>query len=149
MEIRLATTPRVITRNNLGQFARDCERAAGESVKDMIEEGAELSRGFAPTGHKGDPRTVTLKAGMYTKMLSRTQGIWGNMARHALPIETGAAPHEIPGNVSFFWEREGRMWIPGTNIINHPGNAAQPFLRPAYRIIARKSTDIMRRHYPS
>lgn len=148
MEIRVATTSRVVTQNRLGQFARDCERAAGESVKDMIEEGAQLSRDFAPTGHKGDPRTGTLKASMFTRMLSRTQGIWGNTARHALPIETGAVPHEIPGNVLFFWEREGRMWVPGTNVINHPGNAAQPFLRPAFRIIKARSIDIMRRHYP-
>lgn len=156
----VAVTGRVIARNNIGRFIADCEQAAGESVNDLINEGADLSRAYAPVGHKVDLRTPTLKAAMFTHQLSRTQGVWGNSARHALPTEFGAGPHIITGSPSlaFFWEGEGRNWIPAAvyyhhpglvDVINHPGNPAQPFLRPAFEAIKGRALAIMRRHYPS
>jgi hypothetical protein len=89
-----------------------------------------------------------LKDSISAEMLSRTSGQWKATARHALPQEFGAGPHEITGDVSFFWESEGRMWNPGDNMIHHPGNPAQPYLRPAYKIISGKLLSIMKRFYP-
>lgn len=138
----------VNARNGIGQFTRDCEGAATETVKDAIEEGAAMSRALAPKGHKPDPRTVKLTDSITTEMLSRTSGRWTSRARHTLAQEKGAAPHPISGDVSFFWEKHFRMWHPGDNEIQHPGNAAQPFLKPAYDAVSRRLMAIARRHYP-
>jgi hypothetical protein len=92
-------------------------------------------------------------------MYGRTKGEWGSSARHALAIEHGAAPHDIPANVRFYWDKVGRMWMPpevyqrvtgfpGADPIHHPGNAAQPFLRPAYEQVMAGMGARMRRFYP-
>lgn len=155
----IAVTNQVHARNSIGRFISECEAAATATVQEMVDEGETLSKAMAPVGHKFDPRTVTLRAGMFSKMLSRTSGIWGNFARHALPIEKGAGAHVIRGNpaLGFFWEAAGRNWIPAAvfyhqpglaDVINHPGNAAQPFLRPAYEVISGRAMAIARKHYP-
>lgn len=144
----VAVSNRVVVRNSLGRFIADVEGAATRTVERCISEGEELSKEMAPTGIKHDHRTVTLKAGMFKETLSRTSGRWGCAARHALPIEFGAGPHAIPGTVKFFWDNEGRWWTPGSNVINHPGNGAQPFLRPAYKVIAQRAASIAAEEYP-
>ncbi len=144
----IACSNRVISRNGFGRFIAECDAAATATVKQSIEEGADLSRTMAPVGHKIDPRTVKLKDSISTKMLSSTSGVWTSTARHSLAIEKGASSHTIPGEVSFFWEKHWRMWEPGPNEIHHPGNAAQPFLRPAYEVISHRIMAIARRNYP-
>lgn len=158
--MEIAATSTVVQRNSIGRFISECEAAAGYTIGDLIDEGAEMSKSMAPVGGKVDPRTPTLRAAMFSQQLSRTSGIWGNFARHALPIETGAAPHEIVGNpaLGFFWEGKGRHWIPASlyyhvpgliDVVNHPGNAAQPYLRPAYEVMMAKAMSVAKRHYPS
>lgn len=155
----LAVSNRVVARNGIGQFLSACERGAEETVKESIRRGEQLSKRLAPEGVKADPRTLPLKAAMFSQMTGRTSGTWGNFARHALPIEFGAVPHDIPANVSFFWEKMGRMWMwpeeylrrtgfPGADPIHHPGNAAQPYLRPAYEIVMGQVMSIARAKYP-
>lgn len=152
--MELGVAGHVAARNSIGQFISACERAATETVQQLIEDGKQLSLDMAPVGHKQDPRTPTLQEGMFAEMLSRTQGRWGCAARHALPIEFGAAPHPIHGNpfLYFFWESEGRDWIPGLlgpfDVVNHPGNAAQPFLRPAFAAIKNEASRVMAAKYP-
>lgn len=144
----VAFSNRVIARNNMGRFIADCEGAATRTVEKAITQGEALSKTMAPTGTKHDFRTVTLREGMFKEMLGRTSGRWGCAARHALAIELGAGPHPISGRVKFFWDNEGRWWTPGDNVINHPGNDAQPFLRPAYQEIARRLPSIAAEEYP-
>lgn len=146
--MEFAVSNRVIARNSIGQFIRDCEQAAEGTIREAVNDGADLSRNFAPEGAKMDPRTIPLKESIEAHVLSRTSGNWVATARHALPIELGAVPHPITGWVSFFWEREGRMWEPGPNEISHPGNAPQPYLRPAYEIIMARIMQIADKHYP-
>lgn len=144
----VAVSNRVIARNDIGQFRRACSDAAEKTVEEAIERGAKMSRQMAPSGTKRDPRTTKLKNSIEPHMLSRTQGEWRATARHALAIENGAVPHAITGWVNFFWAREGRDWVPGSNLINHPGNGAQPYLRPAYRIVMQQIMQIARSKYP-
>lgn len=139
---------RVVARNEIGRFADSCSQAAERTVHKAVERGAKLSRGFAPSGTKPDPRTTKLKESIQPFMLSRTQGGWRAVARHALAIEKGAVAHEITGKVTFWWEGEGRWWMPGENMIQHPGNAAQPYLRPAYEIVMHDIMAIARGEYP-
>jgi len=75
--------------------------------------------------------------------------------------ETGARRHTIVGDpdLRFFWVRKGRMFIPAREldgaegdeitVVDHPGNPAHPFLRPAYEIVMRTWMRVARRHYPS
>lgn len=144
----IAVSQRVIARNSMGQFISAFERGVEESVREMVGEGARLSRAMAPTGTKADDRTPSLKNSIEEEMLSPRSGIWYSTARHALPIEKGAVPHPISGMVNFFWEREQRDWEPGLNIINHPGNRAQPFLRPAYETIMGRALQTTEKHMP-
>ena len=144
----------VAARNNLGQFISDIERAGEATVRQMVEEGAKLSRAQAPVGVKHDRRTVPLKDSIFTQMHGRTNGSWFSVARHALAIEKGARAHLIVGDpfMKFFWEAAGRMWIPGLygepDIINHPGNEAQPFMEPALVQVMSRWRSIAGRFYP-
>lgn len=155
----VATTARVIARNNMGRFISECEQAAERTVERLIDDGVEISKELAPVGYKHDPRTVPLKAGFFSQMISRTSGMWGNFARHAMPIEFGAGPHLIKGNPSlgFWWMEEGRYWVPAAifyktpglqDVVHHPGNAAQPYLRPAYKEIMGKAMGVAAQEYP-
>lgn len=154
-EMDIAMSNRVIARDDFGRFISDVHQATHEAVRDLLHEGMEISRDLAPVGHKADRRTVPLKDSMFVHMESRTRGYWGSFARHALPIEKGARRHFIFGNpnLGFFWEREGREWIPAEvfykspgmrDFVDHPGNRAQPFLRPAYDILQSRIMSTLR-----
>lgn len=150
----VAVSNRVVARNSIGRFISDCEQAAEDTAKDMVERGADLSRDLAPVGSKHDPRSIPIAASIRTHMISRTSGVWKATARHALAQELGARPHTMYGNpfFSFYWEAMGRMWKPGLfgdqDIINHPGNAPQPYLRPAYEMVMAQAMEIARANYP-
>lgn len=146
-------------RNNFGQFIAACDKAATDTVRDVIERGAQLSRDNAPIGHKPDPRTIPLVDSISSRMISSRSGEWKSVARHALAIEFGATPHEIPGNpdLAFYWETVGKFFVPASvyyndpgrqTIVNHPGNAAQPFLRPAYHAVMGMAMQMAAREYP-
>lgn len=143
----------VSARNSLGQFIRQIEDAGHDTVEDLIEMGAAEARRQAPRGTRHDRRTIPLADSIFTRMFSKNDGMFGSSARHALPQETGAKPHIIVSDkFNFFWENAGRMWIPGLfrnpDIINHPGNPPQPFLRPAFNLVMSRWREIARRHYP-
>lgn len=157
--MRIGVSNRVVARNAIGQFASACSAAGTATVKEAIEEGANMSRAIAPVGIKPDPRTVPLKESITAEMTGSTSGHWFSVARHALPTEFGGAPHEIVGSpgLRFFWDREGRMFEPASvyygqpdmvTIVEHPGNPAQPFLRPAYEAVMGKIMQIAKRNYP-
>lgn len=141
-------TTQVFARNNIGQFAARCREAAERTVHDMLELGAREARANAPVGHKPDPRTVPLVASIEVHQMTATSGTFSSNARHAAPIEFGAGPHDIPGDVSFWWEREAKWWEPGENTINHPGNAAQPFMEPAARAVFGSYVRIAEYNFP-
>jgi hypothetical protein len=153
-EMEVGVSNRVIVRNSFGQFISECEAAGQKTVDAVLEEIVEEARERAPIGYKSDPRTVTLRDGFFIQKLGRTSGVIGNFARHALAIEKGARPHPIVGQptMKFYWEAERRMWIPGLfgkpDVINHPGNDAQPFMEPAYRAVMRRAMNVAKRYYP-
>lgn len=142
----LAVSNRVIARDSFGQFISRLDEAGAAMMKDMAEEGAKLAIEFAPVGPKLDRRTKPLKDSIHPEWTNNTAR-WVCTARHALSQEYGGRPHPISGYVSFFWEKEGRYWNPGANVISHPGNAAHPYLRPAYEIIMRDWMTYARKHY--
>lgn len=149
----VAVTSRVVARNSMGRFIAACEQAATETVLDIAQQGANASRTFAPS------RTGKLRASIQPFLLSRTQAVWGSSLKYALPQETGSVAHDMPANVSFFWEREGRMWMTpsqylwitgfeGADPIRHPGNPATHFLRDGWRSVKPRMVAIADKHYP-
>lgn len=155
----IGVSNRVIARNSIGRFIEACSEAAFETVQDSIKEGAKLSREMAPVGHKHDSRTIPLRDSIEWTMTGRTSGHWQATARHALPQELSAAPHEIVGSpgLRFFWEARGRMFEPAeiyynepglVTVVSHPGNPAQPYLRPAYEIVMGHVMQIAAEKYP-
>ena len=156
---QVAISTRVQLKNDMGRYVADCSAAAGQTIAEAILEGAALSRSLAPVGSKDDLRSIPLAQSIDAVQESRTKGFWGASARHALFVEKGTGPHDIPSRVSFFWEAAGRPWMwpetyerrtgyPGADPINHPGADAQPYLEPAYQAIRRRLLKIMKKHYP-
>ena len=155
----MAITGTLVARNEFGRFISECEAAATRTVEKAVEQGAELSRAMAPIGHKPDPRTIPLKDSITTVMFSARSGAWGSSARHALAQEQGASAHEITGFLGFYWEEKGKSFVwddprydnwneeEGATV-HHPGNDAQPFLYPAYRVIAQRLGGIAASEYP-
>lgn len=143
----IAVSNKVIARDEFGRFIAECRMAGELTMRDLAEKGAELSRVMAPKGHKPDPRTPRIVDSIRSSYTATTAH-WEADARHALYQEKGAPPHAIPGDVSFFWEKMGRMWRPGHNIIAHPGNPAHPYLRPAYEIIMATWMSYAKRYFP-
>lgn len=151
MEIAVST--RVYARSDLGRFIAACKGGETAAVEELVSDGADLSRDFAPKD------TGELAASIGWVMLSATSGAWYATARHALPQEFGGSAHVITGNPSlhFFWEEQGRMWIPASqlygqpglvDVIHHPGNPPHPYLRPAYHVIMAKALSVLDRHMP-
>lgn len=147
-EAELGFSNRVIARNNMGRFLSRLELAGARTMEDIADEGVKLSRGLAPTRTDGreDRRTRSLQESFFT-IVTPNSAQWGNSARHAMPQETGSVPHPITGNVTFWWVNEDRLWTPGKNTIDHPGNPSRPYLRPAYVQVMSRYMEIARRHY--
>jgi hypothetical protein len=149
----LLVSNRVIMRDSFGRFIAECKQAGPKTVKDMVQDGAKLSRQMAPVGRDHDTRSIPIKQSINYRVAGTT-GYWFATARHALFQELGAGPHLILGSpfLQFFWEAEGRMWVPGAmgpqDVVNHPGNPPQPFLRPAYEVIMARWARYADRHYP-
>lgn len=146
--MKTAVSNKVVARNEFGRFTAACEKAGADTVRKAVIRGAMLSRQMAPVGSKHDWRTIPLRDSIEPHITSRTSGNWSASARHALPIEMGARPHPLPGNVTFFWENMNRFWEPGENTIDHPGNKADPYLRPAYNMVMKEIMTIAKQEYP-
>lgn len=155
----IAISNKVIARDNFGRFISECDAAAQRTVERAVGHGANLSRSLAPIGHKIDPRSIPIKESISSVMVSSREGYWEASARHALAQEFGAVPHVIAGdpNLSFYWEAAGRMFVPAevfyhepglVTIVNHPGNPAQPYLRPAYTEVMAEIMAIAAEEYP-
>lgn len=129
-------------RNSFGQFIAACDAAATATVKQAVSEGADLSAVMAPKD------TGTLAGSIRPQMTSSKSGKWYTRMKYAHPQEFGGSPHTQTGSVSFYWANMGRMWGPGPNLINHPGSAPQPFMRPAYEVISRRMMEIAAALYP-
>lgn len=135
----------VVLRDEMGRFVSHLERGGQDMLAEMAKDGANISRALAPQGHKPDQRTPRIVDSI-TSSVQGNQARWGSSARHALAQEFGARPHPITAEVEFFWEKHWRMWKPGPGEIDHPGNPAHPYLRPAYDEVMARWPEYARRH---
>ncbi|MBA3240088.1 MAG: hypothetical protein H0T60_02585 [Acidobacteria bacterium] len=153
-----AVSNEVSLRNSFGQFRSAMTKAGEDTLKDLLEAGANESRNLAPVGHKEDKRTAKIKDSIRTIVYPGNTGAWYSTARHAASQEYGARPHVIRGDphLRFFWEKHWRMFVPSEEYYNmpgmvteveHPGNPARPFLRPAYEIVTKRVMKIAKKNY--
>lgn len=149
----VAVSNRVIARNSIGEFIAKCEEAATATVKEAVQDGAKYSKAFAPKD------TTALADSIEWRMTGATSGEWRAGTKYAMAQEKGASAHEIVGspNLAFYWEKEGRDFIPASvyyndpeaiTVVHHPGNPAHPYLRPAYELVMSEVMSIARQKYP-
>lgn len=159
-----ARSKAVYTRTGFGQFARECDAAADRTAMRVAKEGAKVSRALAPVGEKRDrrPGHTPLKRSIGSRMIGKAKAEWYSTSKHALHVEFGTSPHQIVGKMNFEWTNAGTFfywnnprylywnWDPAMGaIVYHPGADAQPFLLPAYEIVARrKAMKIAKQEFP-
>ena len=129
-------------RNDMGRFIADIEAAAPKLIQASLNAGEEVA--IANT----NVDTGRLAGSFFTRLVSRTQGHLGNPVPYAKWQDEGGDPHEQEGWVSFFWEKRGRMWNPGNNLINHPGNDGTGFMLKGYNAAKAFAKANMAAFYP-
>lgn len=130
-----------IIRNRFGRFAEHCREAARKTAEEASEVGARVARARAPK------RTGAMASTIRTASFAYTVGGFTVGTDHWDYQEFGTHPHEITGEVSFFWERESRPWTPGRNVIHHPGNRAVHFMLDGYEASKVELIAAMYRNY--
>jgi len=148
----VARSRTVFARDSFGAYAAECTAAASRTAAKTAKEGAKTSRRLAPSGAKRDPRpehATPLKRTINWRMTGGSRAEWYATSGHALHVEFGTSATVRSANVKFFWDKQGRMFLPGSNMINHPGMGAQPYLRPAYAMVAQgKMMSIAKAEFP-
>lgn len=148
----VATTKTFIARDNFGRFIGQLDKAATDTVQDMVVDGAKLSRKLAPKGKKRDPRyPTTLSKSVVPAMLDGRTGVWGSDLPYALVRERGGGGWLITGNLNFFWEKKGRWWHTPRGMastVRHPATKGTRYLQNSYDIIMLRWMQYARRNYP-
>lgn len=136
----------VAVRDGMGRFIADIEGAATQTIIDA------LKVGISGAVMKTPVKTGRLMSSYQSVVLSRTSGVFMNTAPHAEFQDGGTAPHDITANVSFFWEKMGRMWVPSpegsTQVIKHPGHKGRFFMDAGYDSIQDRIMSIIKKNYP-
>lgn len=141
-EMQVGLSKAIMGRDSFGQFANVIEKAGENLLEDFADKVRDTAKTIVPV------RTGTLRDSIQTVRFSHNEYRVVATAPHALPIEKGARPHPITGWVKFYWVKEGRNWVPGENMINHPGNRSQPYLEPAFKLWWPTIKGEMSRRYP-
>lgn len=113
---------KVVARDSLGHYLAKIHREAVATVEDVSRASAAFARAREPV------KTGALRASTQAVLTGGTSGgvVFGT--NHWRYQDEGTSVHDITGNVSFFWAKEGRQWTPGSNTITHPGNRAIHFI---------------------
>lgn len=126
-------------RDNFGRFLALVEEAGRASAQELVETAADDASELAPVGPARPPKQLArrpkLSSHIHPVMLEPKMGVVVATPGHAAAQEKGAAPHPIPN-----------AFGTGATVM-HPGNAAQPYIRPAIRGLRLKAPAILRRYY--
>ena len=111
----------------------------GRDMQSRGEKGAQSAKAHCPVSPVGasDHPSGQLRSSLGWELDKDSQGIYVDVGvaagspalEYALPVELGARPHVIESHGDYpLRNRKGQVF---GKRVNHPGNAAQPFLRPA------------------
>lgn len=131
----------VQNRDSSGRYIAGIHERARRAIEETVKAGAEVGKAGASV------KTGAMQASITGVVFSDFSGGVTVGTDHWRYQNAGTAPHEITGDVSFFWEREGRPWFAGTNTINHPGNPALHFMDQAADFCRRDFMDAVRRNF--
>lgn len=131
---------RAVYRDDSGRFLSRLHTAERRGMEQTAKEAEAMAYVLAPK------RTGTMAATIRSTVGSSGWTVSVG-TDHWQYTELGAVPHAITGDVSFFWEREGRMWHPGSNTINHPGTHAVHFMRSTFEAIAPRTLGNISRNF--
>lgn len=125
-------------RNRFGRFDRLIGQGTEGMARDMVETTAQFAHEGAPVGPSREDygRRELLSGSIEGRMTSATAGVVHARAGHAGPQELGAGPHIIPNAF-------GR----GLPVL-HPGNAPQPYIRPALQKLRPLIPGMLRKWFP-
>lgn len=115
-----------------GVSTRPILRAAAQAGADLI---AEAARANAP-GPEIESDVVESTATAITVDVGPTKPKW-----YYRFFETGAGPHAIQGKSLLVFD--GEQGLVRIGAVQHPGQAAQPFLRPAFDAQGDNAVDII------
>lgn len=125
-------------RDNSGQFIALLNAAGAAAARELVETAADDAADLAPVGPAREDygRRGKLTENIEPVMTSAKVGVIVVRPLHGGAQEHGAGPHMIPNAF-------GR----GAPVL-HPGNPAQPFVRPAIIALKGKARAIIERFYP-
>lgn len=128
----------IYMRDNFGRFEAILDEAGVRTAAAMVEAAADDAADRAPVGpgRKDYGRRPKLNTVVIPVMTSPKVGVIVVRTGHGSSQEHGARPHWIPNAFG--------MGVP----VLHPGNAAQPYVRPAILALRRKAIAIAKRFYP-
>lgn len=137
----LTVKNRVYVRDHLGRFIDHIHAANRKSTEEALALGTQVAFNSAPkkTGH--------MASTIHYRMLDDKMGEIVVGSDHWGYQEFGTPTHDITGRVRFWWERENRMWTPGSNTITHPGNRAVHFMRHGFDAAMDELPRAMERNY--
>lgn len=124
MDLEVGTNV-IYARSDRGRFLDRIHSGARRGLKETADEGARIARNLAT-------KKTGQMAGSITSTVGTSGASWSVHSGHWAYQEFGTRPHFIGGSVSFFWDRAGRRWVPGSNTIHHPGNRAVHFMRDSF-----------------
>lgn len=122
-------------RDHLGRYLASIPEKARRSIEAAAKKGSHVARARATS------KTGAMRATIHPIMFNDFAGGITVGTDHWKFQEEGTAPHPITGEVHFWWENEGRPWMPGSNTISHPGNPAVHFMLAGYEVA---KADLMR-----
>lgn len=133
----MEVSTRIQMRDNFDRFIALANEAGEEAARELVETAADDASDRAPVGpaRRDYGRRPKLSANVIPVMVGPKTGHVVATPEHGGPQEKGAGPHPIPN-----------AWGSGRTVM-HPGNAAQPYIRPAIRALKAKSAAILRRYY--
>lgn len=134
----MIVSAQVTFRDNMGRFMGLCDAAARTSAEELAKQMQARARRRAPSGPPRDDydRREKLRPSIHALVLGRAWWAVRADAGHAEAIEKGAGAHMIPNAF-------GR----GVPVL-HPGNAAHPYLMPAYEAARASWRRILAANYP-
>lgn len=112
-----------------------------ESMEPVLNEAT--ARGYGRMYSLTPVKTGALRASLFGRVVDQTKIEIGATALHGVYVEYGTRPHEIrPVRAKFLrFEIGGKVIY--TKLVRHPGTRAQPFVRPAAKLIRSLIPELM------